>query len=301
MPGRTLYEKVKRKFVTHFLLQKINPSFLIIGAQKAATSSLAYYLNQHPKIIKAKHKEVNFFNNDGNYVKGLSWYRKQFIPKHLKKQFIPKHLFNTGYIYFEATPGYMYRKIAIDRIREHYPKIKMIVLLRDPVERAYSAWNMFREYSSRKKLPRAIYEGYIEGKENNLYKEFYSSGIFPDFETCIEKELLVISSGEKNEEPSLIRQGIYIAPIENLYGIFPKNQILILGYKDLVQSTKETLNKILLFLRQSPCDWDFLITTKQNSRIYPHSMKEETRNFLNNFYKKYNEELFNKLGYKPDW
>jgi hypothetical protein len=195
----------------------------------------------------------------------------------------------------------MYRKVSIERIRKHYPKIKLVVLLRNPVERAFSAWNMYRDFSTWRKIPVTIYKGYIQGVENNLYKEFYSSGNFPDFETCIETELAIINSSPAKEEPSLLRKGIYIEQLNNLFDTFPENQLLVLGYRDLVSAPKETLNKLLIFLGEKPCDWSFLIREKKNSRGYPEPIKEDTRNFLNTFYEKYNEELFDRLGYKPNW
>jgi hypothetical protein len=93
---------------------KILPKSLIIGAQKAATSSLYSYLIQHPNIVPAKIKEVNFFNLDSNYNKGSDWYTEQFI-KYLNP--FKKH------ITLEATPEYLYIPYVPERIYRFNPKI----------------------------------------------------------------------------------------------------------------------------------------------------------------------------------
>jgi len=105
------------------------PDFLIIGAQKCGTTSLYRYLIQHPQIEPAIKKEIHYF--DLNYNKPIQWYLNQFPA--LKTQ--------SDRITGEATPYYIFHPHAPYRIKEHMPDAKIIVLLRNPVDRAYSHYH----------------------------------------------------------------------------------------------------------------------------------------------------------------
>ena len=120
------------------------PDFLIIGAQKGGTTSLYLYLNEHPNIGGAVIKEVSFF--DKNYHQGLAWYRAQF-PTPLRKLYT-RDVRKQNYIVGEASPGYLIYPHAPERIAKILPRVKLIALLRNPVERAYSQYrhNVERGY-----------------------------------------------------------------------------------------------------------------------------------------------------------
>jgi hypothetical protein len=107
------------------------PAFIIIGAQKAGTTSLYKYLRQHPNIVPALKKEVKFF--DCNYDLGLDWYRSHF-PYHSK--------LNGQKMTGEASPHYLFHPLAARRIANVLPEVKLIALLRNPVERAYSHYQL---------------------------------------------------------------------------------------------------------------------------------------------------------------
>ena len=102
--------------------------FLIIGAQKCGTTSLSYFLSQHPDIAFAKVKEVHYF--DLNYIKGIDWYKSFFPPKILFRKKL------TG----EASPYYIFHPLVPERVARIMPGVKLIVLLRNPVDRAYSQY-----------------------------------------------------------------------------------------------------------------------------------------------------------------
>ncbi|MGH2784710.1 MAG: sulfotransferase domain-containing protein [Actinomycetota bacterium] len=100
------------------------PSFLIIGAPKAGTTTLAAYLDAHPDVFVAREKEVHYF--DTNFSRGLDWYRSRFIGAMSERA--------VG----EASPTYMYATQRLERIAATLPKARLIAVLRDPVDRAYS-------------------------------------------------------------------------------------------------------------------------------------------------------------------
>src|SRR5947209_2592633 len=101
------------------------PGFLIIGAQRCGTTSLYDDLVKHPSIATASQKEIHFF--DLNFQKGIDWYQAQF-----------PGLGQKGFITGEASPYYIFHPLAPKRILAAAPEIKLIVMLRNPVNRAYS-------------------------------------------------------------------------------------------------------------------------------------------------------------------
>jgi hypothetical protein len=107
------------------------PNFLIIGAQKAATTWLEACLGEHPDVFIAREKELYFFNV--HFDKGLAWYESHFDD------------WSGQAIVGEATPGYISHPEAAQRIRDTLGQIKLIASLRHPVDRAYSAfWHHLR-------------------------------------------------------------------------------------------------------------------------------------------------------------
>lgn len=111
------------------------PNLIIIGAQKCATTSLHYYLNQHPQIFMSREKELNFFLQEWNWSKGIEWYRSQF--------------YGSAKIYGESSPGYTnypHFAGAPKRMFGVIPGARLIYILRDPVERIISQY--VHSYSS---------------------------------------------------------------------------------------------------------------------------------------------------------
>src|SRR4051812_46716716 len=118
---------------------RASPDFIIIGVQKGGTSSLFEYLKQHPNIKTSVVKEVHYYDSD--YKKGMKWYRS----------FFPLNEKNKKIIYGEASPYYFFHPLVPERIYKDNPNIKLILLLRDPVDRAYSHYQMERR-KGREKL-----------------------------------------------------------------------------------------------------------------------------------------------------
>lgn len=106
------------------------PDFLIVGAMKAGTTTLAYHLNQHPGVFLPD-KEIHFFDTDKNYARGVQWYEDRF------KQA------GEGQIVGEKTPTYSYLPIVPQRIAKDLPNAKFLWIFRNPVDRTYSNyWHM---------------------------------------------------------------------------------------------------------------------------------------------------------------
>jgi hypothetical protein len=105
------------------------PDFLLLGAQKAGTTALYEYLRRHPQITGPSWKEVSFF--DRHWARGESWYRGNF----------PNLARTRGKLVGEASPSYVLHPLAPQRVQELVPDARLIVLVRNPVDRAFSQYN----------------------------------------------------------------------------------------------------------------------------------------------------------------
>ena len=106
------------------------PTFLVIGAMKAGTTSLYHYLSQHPQILMSRDKEPDFFAQEINWRKGWSWYERQFSQE--KPGITAIGEASTTYTKYPVHPG------VAGRIAEHLPDVRLIYVIRDPIERIRS-------------------------------------------------------------------------------------------------------------------------------------------------------------------
>lgn len=112
------------------------PGFLIVGAQRCGTTSMYRTLSQHPAVLKAVlHKGVHYF--DTGYERGMGWYQAHFPLR--ARAVLAGRAAGEAPLTFESSPYYMFHPLAAERISRDLPGVKLLVLVRDPVERAYSA------------------------------------------------------------------------------------------------------------------------------------------------------------------
>lgn len=179
----------------------INLDFVGVGFSKCATSWIAKILEEHPDVFLPKTKELHFFNNrQGNYDKNLSNLQKYFVDS------------NESQILGEFTPRYIISHKAITRIKCHFPEIKIIVSLRDPIDRMISQYKYF------------IFD---KKKENDF--NFLSA----------------IESFYYND---YIEKSLYSKHLEHLFKVFQREQILVLLYNEIKDNPKGTVKKIYNFL-----------------------------------------------------
>lgn len=266
------------------------PNFIIIGAQKSGTSSLHYYLSNHSQIIGSRPKELHYFEKWTNYGYDLSWYESHF------KSLNPKDK-----LFFESSPNYIYYEEVAKNLQQYAPDLKLVVLLRDPVERAYSAWNMYRDMVNRNTPDFSRRKGRYPGEENAIYKYFIKNrDSFPTFSQAIDIELYLMKHN-LSEEPAVLRRGLYARAIRTYMKYFSLSKIKIIGFNELKQNTNEVLEGMTEFLNLD-VSFDEVNTSKIiNKRTYESEITEQEKNFLIDFYKKPNEELFKILGYSVNW
>ena len=124
------------------------PSFIGIGAMKAASAWLFNSLVEHPEIARSNEKELHFFDIDVNYNKGIEFYRSHFSSDEI-----------TG----EVTPSYLYDSRCPERIAEHFPTVKLIACLRDPAQRAWSHY----QYALQEQGRLSAYSSFTDAYRND--------------------------------------------------------------------------------------------------------------------------------------
>jgi hypothetical protein len=246
-------------------------NYLIIGAQKCGTSSLYKYLLQHPKIVRAATKEVGFF--DKSFHKGTRWYEKQFRHGRLTRKLL-------GMLAGEATPEYLYNPVVPQRVFDSYPDIKLIAILRNPVERAYSRY----QHLCREGLETLDFETAIDAEIKVLHGDIDNNGLLTNSVPSIFKYL---------------RRGIYVDQLALWHSVFPKEQLLILFFEDFKKDPAETTQKVTDFLGLKPHNVNTDKVHLSGGGYEP--MKPETRERLTDFFRPHNLRLSDYLGRELPW
>jgi len=243
------------------------PDFLIIGAQKGGTTSLYDYLIQHPDISSAFRKEVHFF--DKNYDKGISWYTS-FFPFREKAGI-------TG----EASPFYLYHPLVPKRVKEDLGNIKLIVLLRDPVQRAFSHYKM----EKRRGIEKLSFQEALEKEEERLIDG--------------QEKLLSGRFSHNHQFHSYLDRGKYAEQLKRWFEIFPKENFYIAKSEAFFSDPKSTYKEVLNFLGLEPkgdIELTPLNTDKSRTKI-----PIENKQYLDQYFQKENEKLMKLIGDKFSW
>jgi hypothetical protein len=183
------------------------PDFLIIGAQRGGTTSLIRYLERHPNVQSAMHKEIHYF--DLNYARGEGWYRGHF-PTKMYRRWVANRRGTS--ITGEATPYYMFHPLAAQRAADVVPKAKLIVLLRDPVERAISHYH----HSVRRGLESLPLSEALRREEDRLAGQEARMEQDPDY------------TSKTHQYFSYVARGMYASQLRRWFTAFPRDQFLIL-------------------------------------------------------------------------
>lgn len=265
------------------------PSFIIFGVGRCGTTSLYNYLTGHPNVGAAQEKEILFF--DYHFNKGLAWYKKNFPLRKFYKS--SQHKWITG----DATPSYMHHPLAPHRIKEILPEVKLILLLRNPVERAYSHYcqkinAQLETFPFELAVRYQLQERAFFQKEKVLGNEKYFRHVYYPH--------------------AYISKGVYIENIKKWFALFPKEHILVLQNEEMSKEPQRIFQKTLAFL-ELPA-WEPKEFKKYNyhgdhySVPRPSSQKAkyepltpELRQELMEYFRPYNEQLYEFLGIDLGW
>jgi hypothetical protein len=184
----------------------MDPNFLVIGAQRSGTTWLDAALRAHPQIyLPERRKEIHYF--DEHYARGAPWYREFF-----REAAGRPGLKAVG----EITPRYLFDPLVPQRIAKDYPSMRLIAILRNPAERAYSQFGM---HVGRK------------GASGNDFKAFL------------------------HENPDAFDRGLYHAQLERYRSCFPASQMLVLIFEEVMSARHTALNQVCRFLELDDFDW----------------------------------------------
>ena len=269
---------------------RVLPDFLIIGGQRCGTSSLYYYLTKQHGISSAATKEVHFF--DDFFARGINWYRAQF-PTSAYKYYVErmrKHHFLTG----EASPYYIFHPHAPGRISAVLPHIKLIALLRNPIDRAYSQhWLEIKGRYETLSFEEAIKceQDRIAGEREKILKdENYHSF--------------------KHRRYTYLTRGIYIDQIEYWLNYFPRDQFLFLKAEDLYSNPASIVRQTLEFLGIPDNEIDtnkeykkYKVPSKTGYKTKDSAPKLDptARKYLVEYFKPFNARLYEFLGRDLEW
>lgn len=264
---------------------RLLPDFIIIGVQRSGTTSLYNYLTGNPYVFPAHKKEVHFF--DLNFAKGLGWYRAHF-PLFLRRLYVEYargHDLITG----EATPAYLFHPLVPERVARTLPRVKLIGVLRNPVDRAYSHY--WRKARARRET--LSFEEAIGGEPEALWYQW---------KRALEGETQ--SGSDLRHSSLLIRRhaylsrGIYVDQLQAWGRLFSREQMLILCSEDFYADPGMALKKVCAFLNVP--NWEAKEYPIYRRGQYPE-MGISTRERLIDYYRSHNERLYEYLGVKFDW
>jgi hypothetical protein len=255
------------------------PDFLIVGASRSGTTSLHRALAAHPSVVTPLfHKGVHYFDVD--YPRGLSWYRGHFPVHSLAEVRVgdagPART-------FESSGYYMHHPAAPERIARDLPGVKLLVLLRDPVERAYSAHRheFLRGFEDEKSFERALElePARLEGEVERLLAD-------PAY----------VSLNHRHR--SYADRGQYVQQVRRLFDLFGRDRVHVLDSEAFFAEPEEQFAQVLDFL-ELPA-WRPESFERHNAR--PRSpMAEATRERLTRHFEPYDAELSALLGRPLTW
>lgn len=243
------------------------PDFLIIGAMKAGTTSLYEYISQHPQVLPSNQKEIHFFVH--HFEKGLDWYLSHFPPITKEKKII------TG----EASPGYFCNSIQ-EKVKSTFPNVKLIAILRNPVDRAVSHYHHNVKY----------------GIEMRSFEEAINAEI-----RVIENISDVSDLGETSNwcnEQGYLLTGLYVYFLKKWMSVFPREQFLIVRSEDMYEKPVLSMNKVFDFLTLPEYK---LKDCKAYLKGSYSALDKSWRKTLLEIFRSHNEKLEDYLNKKFNW
>ena len=223
------------------------PNVFILGPPKTATTSLAFWMNQHHDVIVSNPKETLFFEFE--YYKGPDYYASEYF----------RH-YNNQKIICDARPMNIVVKYVAERIFETCDNPKFIIVLRDPFERMYSDW-----YNWSSMRPGRAHKIFSDGIDYNLsnfnLNKFELEGDYVPF--CDKKGGSYI--------PTYIESSLYWNMISNYLDFFDKDDFIFLNFDDLISDTVSQMSS--LFSKLSISDFKIYDKTERNMSIKKHETK----------------------------
>jgi tetratricopeptide (TPR) repeat protein len=237
------------------------PDFIIIGAGKSGTTSLYKYLGYHPQILLSNKKELRFF--DKNFTLGYEWYLAQFPTITDQSQWL------TG----EASPSYLFMPHVAQRLKDFAPNIKLIVMLRNPVERSIS--------------------DYYQNQKTGCNNQTLEQAIATEIQRIKQQTEVELSYGS-----GILSQSLYYYKLKRWLKIFPKSQLLIIKSEVFFANPGKSMEQVFDFLGLAN-------TQHHNYQKYNvgdyFEISEPIKEQLAKFFSFYNQQLSEYLQMDFNW
>lgn len=254
------------------------PSVLIIGAQRCGTSSLYKYLSAHPSIAAPLRKETEFFSR--RHANGVNWYRAHF-PLAIRSK-----LHGHALLTFEATPDYLLYPAAPRRASDLLPVAKIIVLLRNPVDRAFSHYRL----GVRLGFERLTFEEALDAEASRLEVEIEEMQVNTSFWPRAFTHF------------SYVTRGLYAEQIRRWLDRYPRDDFLFIKSEDFFADPAATYAMVLDFLALPPWSPDsFLNHSDPFGNKERGAMSERARDKLTRRFELANRDLEQLLGPRFTW
>jgi hypothetical protein len=250
------------------------PDFVIVGAQRAGTTSLYKYLTEHPDVGRVRlGKGVHYFDTD--FDRPMSWYRSHF-PLDPDKVPLPGQPHHVG----EGSPYYMFHPEVPARIDAAIPGVKVIAILRDPVERAHSHW----AHETARGFETLPFEAALEAEEERL------AGAAAE---------LIARDGRSfaHQHHSYVARGQYAPQIQRLWDVFGPQRVLVLSSDRLFTDPAGAYGETLSFLGLPAHEASYEV---HNARSYS-KIEPETESWLAKRFQESNDQLVEMLGSEFDF
>lgn len=281
--ARETAKRVLRRYGEVTVGLRRGPDFVIIGAKRGGTTSLYNYVLEHPFIHplfpgRIHLKGVHYY--DSNYTRGLRWYRSHFPlqagGRHLARPGI------TSAIAGEASPYYLFHPLAAERLARDFPDVRIILVLRDPVERAYSHWKE-RTHHGGETL---TFEEALDAEESRLVGEAERIAAEPGYRSV------------EHENHSYLAQGRYLDMLPRWFALFGRDQFHIAASEDFYAEPESHVNEIWKFVGLPPAR---LASRIRHNYLPAPDIRPETRQRLQQALADHNRGLEELLSRPLPW
>jgi len=248
--------------------------FIVVGAQKSGTTALHYFLRKHPQIALPERQELHFFDDDDIFSRPVDYdvLHRQFRP--VTGSTLLRLATARQAIAGEVTPSYLYWKPAMERIWNYNRQIKLVILLRNPIDRAFAHWNMQR-FKDREPL------GFLDALKE-------------------EPRRLAQPLTIESRRFAYVDRGFYSGQLERVFKFFPREQVHFVKFEGFRDRKQETLDGVFEFLGVKPLR---RIRDKDRNIVpYERTITAEEREYLSEVFSAEITKLEQMLGWDcSDW
>ena len=259
---------------------RVLPDFLLIGGQRCGTTSMYRTLSAHPAVLKpVLHKGVHYF--DTGYGRGPAWYRGHFPLRNTARQ--AERQTGVRPRVFESAPYYLCHPLAAERIARDLPGVQLIILLRDPVERAYSAYahELARGYETEPSFERALAleEERLAGEAEKIIADpsYYS---------------------HSHQHHAYLDRGRYVDHLERLEKLFGRDRLHVVDSHAFFATPEPVYDAVLDFLGLPHGGYP---PFKRHNARERAPLPDRLRARLHDHYEPYDARLTDWLGHRPSW